>query len=386
MSNLAQRLPFVFGEHRGAGQVGDFTPESRHVKDAPGDDHVDRQTVGEPGDCSKLPLLDEAPALERAVIDLDPPSTRVPVDLLHRLRERAHLQGGQQHPLQRLDSVRRMFLARQHGPHVQGLAPRGAVAWRAQLHWAEAYDQARAARGTLGGAWHLHLTQFGLLLTLHHLPQQAAGSRAAHAAIRAGAHQQGGMVITRVRELEEFEDIRLTVADTHHAGVRAQTLRVRGCLEAGQPFVALLLFDGTLAAGVSLAELAGITRPHLDVQKSKRHAARGEGERVVYFETERTVSRIGDRAEPGGRRVRAVVERGSVLHRQHHGLVVHARGRTRVMWGQNIAHRDVVVIDQTVGPFEPPPRVVTRLGHTGVGSGIEILEHTDKSLEAAWVT
>jgi hypothetical protein len=72
---------------------------------------------------------------------------------------------------QRLDSRRRMFLARQHGPHAQGPPTRRPVAWRAQLHRAEAHAQARLTRGTLGRAWYVRLTHFRHLLALHHLPQ-----------------------------------------------------------------------------------------------------------------------------------------------------------------------------------------------------------------------
>jgi len=169
-------------------------------------------------------------------------------------------------------------------PTRAGAAAPRARCVRAQLHRAEAHAQARLTRGTLGGAWHVQLTHFRLLLALHHFHSRPVAPARAHARSAVARTSRAGWSSRERASSKSSKTSDSPVADAHHTRMRAQALCVCGRLEAGQPLVALLVFDRPLAARVLLAKLGGIACPHLHVQKAERDATRCKGERVMDFQ------------------------------------------------------------------------------------------------------
>src|SRR5229473_8453306 len=111
-----QGLPLGFLKKNRTGHVGHLAPEPRQLGDAPSHYQVDSQAVLEPLGGAELALLDTETALERAVIDFDLPAQCVPVELLDRLFKLAHLQRGEQRPVNRFHPLRRRRLVRFYCP------------------------------------------------------------------------------------------------------------------------------------------------------------------------------------------------------------------------------------------------------------------------------
>jgi len=115
----AEGLPFSFFEENRAAYVGSFTAQFDQVKDAPGDDHVHRQTGFDATGAAELAFFNFAAAFQRAMVDLDSPPAGIPRKSFDRLRAVGHLTCGEQHPADGLDTFCNLDFLSQHGPHGQ---------------------------------------------------------------------------------------------------------------------------------------------------------------------------------------------------------------------------------------------------------------------------
>src|SRR6266481_9099454 len=87
-------LPFGLFEKHSAGDVGRFTAQFDQVEDAPGDNHIDSEAGFDTAGAAQLTFFDLATAFQRAMVNLDSPSARIPSQFFDGLRAIGHRTGG----------------------------------------------------------------------------------------------------------------------------------------------------------------------------------------------------------------------------------------------------------------------------------------------------
>ena len=103
----SQGLPLGFLKEDAAGYIRHFTAQLGQMQNPPGNHHIYGQTGFDAIGMPELPLFDLAAAFQGAVVDLDAPAQRIPLQSFQRLFKGGDLGGGQQHPFQGLDLLGR---------------------------------------------------------------------------------------------------------------------------------------------------------------------------------------------------------------------------------------------------------------------------------------
>src|SRR6266545_4224226 len=223
-------------------------------------------------------------------------------------------------------------------------------------------------------------------LALHVRPQVSIA--VLESAVLLGSDQKLGMQPIFLRQQKQLVNIGLAIPHTDYRGGRSQlALQTRRTRKTLEPFMALLLFDRSLVAGDSLAELFGITCPDLDIDQAHRRSLGGIGHGVVHENALRAVDMLINRPQPFHVRVSVIVKAGGVLHRQHHGSFLarnSLHGRV-IVRGKDGIDLHTLMLKEPICRFGPST-ALTSLRNIGTGLRIEITRHSKKPLAMASIT
>src|SRR6266511_4056292 len=270
--------------------------------------------------------------------------------------------------------------------HHQVNGQRRIVFGRAQLHWRKANLQHTIAGRSARASRQMKHTLTRHRLALHVRPQVSIA--VLESAVLLGSDQKLGMQRIFLRQQKQLVNIGLAIPHTDYRGGRSQlALQSRRTRKTLEPFMALLLFDRSLVAGDSLAELFGITCQDLDIDQAHRRSLGGIGHGVVHENALRAVDMLINRPQPFHVRVSVIVKAGGVLHHQHHGSFLarnSLHGRV-IVRGKDGIDLHTLMLKEPIRRFGPST-ALTSLRNIGTGLRIEITRHSKKPLAMASIT
>jgi len=282
MNITTKGLPFDIREKCRARDIRRLTSEHRQMINSPRHHHVDSEARLQPVRVAQLPILDTAAALQRPMVQLDAPTSGIPLHSLGSIGEIANLGRGQQHPL---NPVGQPFslLQKIDGPCPDRLVTAGKSFGRRQLHLGIANIRPGIPTLISTAAGDVNHEFACDLLVGHECPQVLFF----HLPVSALLHpdqQFGG--IRGSGQGEQFIDIRLPIADTDQRRFRTQLLDFRDFIEAAQPFATLFLLDGQRMATGFFALVFRVTGPTLTIEYPQGRAIFGKGQGVVQEQTD----------------------------------------------------------------------------------------------------
>ena len=222
----------------------------------------------------QTPILDAAPALERAVIHLDPPASAIPVQPLAGIPKAFGLYRRQQHPIDRFFHLCRVVhFPRVHRPDAQGgmfTSCRGPEHHRGKTHFQLGGYEPGANRD--GGRPPDSVPAIVSASIRAHSPAASSSCSTWRWRLRSARTSSPGPVRVLRRFLEQFIKVGFPIPDANQPGMRTKLLHLGHGPVAHQPLAAFLLFDRQLVAAMPLARLRRIARPALHVEQPQRRA------------------------------------------------------------------------------------------------------------------
>ncbi|EIP85007.1 hypothetical protein A33K_18278 [Burkholderia humptydooensis MSMB43] len=276
-----QCLPFNGLQQHLARQFCVDSRQHGRIQNAPTNDGKQGGCSDEPIKTPKLSRLDLASAFQYAMPRFNGPTTCIPGQPLKSVIKCGRFYRTQQHPLDRLNAVRRSIFDCVNRKHIDFRQPSCASSWRLQSYRRATQRQACRTLREIVAAGH---QQFGSTQghgSLNGLPQIPLGM--ACPAIDGRANQPVHACGTLYRK--QLVQIALTVTDADEARF-GTTLFERGEMRNSlDPFGAFLLMDRTGFALMLLTEAFIGPYPRLHSQQPQRQAFWSDSQQAVHHET-----------------------------------------------------------------------------------------------------
>ena len=260
MDGTIQCLPFLDVQQHVTRHLGDRPRQHDGIKHPPGNDAIERQAALQAFTRGQLARFDATATFQNPMPHLNAPATDVPRDAFDGVCCRTHLNRGQQQPLNGLDVHWRIDFTDLHGPQCHaGQALSLAMPGRAKRQRTKAQCQRGFAAGLRATTGHLQGEVLHNRLRRNRGPHIALGHL--HTAVPRSSHQE--FDTCRTLSSQQVKDIGFTVANADKARWRTTIPSIENRLKTGEPFLAFLLTNGQLLAPLALANVIGITGPHV---------------------------------------------------------------------------------------------------------------------------